>query len=291
MNWQRGLKVKSNYPLKNRTTFKIGGPAEYFCVPKDLSTLKRLIIQAKKNKVPYFIIGAGSNLLISDRGVKGLVILLNSAYFKKIKVKREFIEAQAGASLSSIIKFALDRSLSGLEFLSGVPATLGGAIAMNAGCWGKEISGLVDEVRVMDSFGKVKRLKKKMIKFGYRRSGLKKYIILGARLKLSQDKKEKIRQNIKECLLKRYKAQGRVFYSAGSIFKNPKGDYAARLIERCGLKGKESGGAIVSRKHANFILNKGNAKADDVLRLIKLIRAKVRKKFGVDLKPEIHILS
>ena len=162
---------------------------------------------------------------------------------------------------------------------------------MNAGCWGKEISGLVDEVRVMDSFGKVKRLKKKMIKFGYRRSGLKKYIILGARLKLSQDKKEKIRQNIKECLLKRYKAQGRVFYSAGSIFKNPKGDYAARLIERCGLKGKESGGAIVSRKHANFILNKGNAKADDVLRLIKLIRAKVRKKFGVDLKPEIHILS
>ena len=113
MNWQRGLKVKSNYPLKNRTTFKIGGPAEYFCVPKDLSTLKRLIIQAKKNKVPYFIIGAGSNLLISDRGVKGLVILLNSAYFKKIKVKREFIEAQAGASLSSIIKFALDRSCQG----------------------------------------------------------------------------------------------------------------------------------------------------------------------------------
>jgi UDP-N-acetylmuramate dehydrogenase len=291
MNWQRDLKVKSNYPLKNKTTFKIGGAAEYFCTPKDLFALKRLITQAKKNKVSYYIIGAGSNLLISDRGIKGLVILLSSAYFKKMKVSKEFIEAQAGVSLSSIIRFALNRSLSGLEFLSGVPATLGGAIAMNVGCWGKEISGLVDEVKVMDSSGKIKRLKKKMIKFGYRRSGLKKYIILGARLKLSQDKKEKIKQRIKEYLIRRHETQGCVFYSAGSIFKNPKGDYAARLIERCRLKGKEIGGAIVSRKHANFILNKGEAKADDVLHLIKLIRVRVRKKFGVDLKPEIQILS
>lgn len=290
MNWEKSLKVRHNYPLKERTTIKIGGPAEFFCAPKDTGMLKRLVIQANKKRAPYFVIGAGSNLLVNDRGVRGLVISLNSAYFKRIKLNGDFIEAGAGIALPMLIRFALDKSLSGVEFLSGIPGTLGGAVMMNAGCWGKDISGLVDQVQVMDPCGNTRSLKKEEIKFNYRKSGLKEYIILGATLRLHKESRQAIMRNIKEYLLQRRNTQDLTFYSAGCIFKNPKGDYAARLIERCGLKGQEMGGAFISRKHANFILNKGNAKAADVLCLMKLIRDKVKEEFGLVLKPEIQIL-
>lgn len=291
MNWQKNLKVKYSYPLKDRTTFKIGGPAEFFCAPKDLNMLRRLIVQAKKKKIPIFILGAGSNLLISDRGIKGIVVSLDSDYFKKIRLSGNLVEAGGGITIPFLIKFALKKSLSGIEFLSGIPGTLGGAIMMNAGCWGKDISGLLSEIKVMDYNGRVKRLKRGSIKFGYRKSALAKYIILGATLRLNKDNRKDIIRNIKNYLLKRRNTQGLTFYSAGCIFKNPKNNYAARLIELCGLKGKEIGSAVVSRKHANFILNKKDAKAVDVLSLMKLIRDKVKKEFGLSLRPEIRILK
>ncbi len=291
MTWQRDLKVKHNYPLKSKTTIKIGGPAELFCAPEGLSELKHLIIQAKKKKIPVVVIGAGSNILISDKGVRGLVIGLNSMYFKRIKLKGNFIEAGGGAMLPLLIKFSLGKSLSGTEFLSGIPGTLGGAIIMNAGCWGKDISGLLREVKVMDPGGNIKTLKRKSIRFSYRKSGLEKYIILSATLGLNKSTKPDIMHNIKQYLLQRRNSQDLDFCNAGCIFKNPESVSAGKLIELCGLKGKKKGGALISFKHANFILNRKNAKASDVLGLIRLAQKKVKDKFGVSLEPEIKILG
>lgn len=289
MNWQRSLKVKRNQLLRNKTTFRIGGRADFFSEPNDLGELNLIVSRAKENNIPVFIIGAGSNLLISDQGVRGLVIRLSSAYFRNISLKGSCIEAGSGIALAQLIQFAKDESLSGFEFLAGIPGTLGGALAMNAGCRGKSIGDLAREIEVLDYAGNIKRIKSQEIKFGYRKTNLGNYIILSAVLKLKRSSKEVILHNIKEYLLKRRDSQDLTFSNAGCIFKNPKSLSAGRLIDFCGLKGKSMGGAIISEKHANFILNKGNAKAEDVLRLMSLIKARVRKKFRVNLEPEIKI--
>ncbi len=289
MSWQKELRVKTNQPLKDKTTLKIAGPAEFFSEPKGLPELKLLINKAKENNLPLSIIGAGSNLLISDRGVKGLLIKLNSPHFKKISLKDNYIEAGSGVMLFKLIQCVRKKSLSGIEFLSGIPGTLGGALAMNAGCWGKNIGDLVEEVKVMDYKGKVRRLNKRKIKFGYRESGLGEYIILSAVLKLKRENTQAINRNIKDYILRRRNSQDLTFPSAGCIFKNPVSSSAGRLIELCGLKGRRIGGASISTKHANFILNKGNAKSEDVLKLIRLARERVKKRFKVTLEPEIKI--
>ncbi|PIP18778.1 MAG: UDP-N-acetylenolpyruvoylglucosamine reductase [Candidatus Omnitrophica bacterium CG23_combo_of_CG06-09_8_20_14_all_41_10] len=291
MSWQKELRVKTNQPLKAKTTLKIGGPAEFFSEPKGLAELKLLINKAKENNLPVSVIGAGSNLLISGRGVKGLLIKLNSPYFKKISLKDNYIEAGSGAMLLKLIQFAKRRPLSGIEFLAGIPGTLGGALAMNAGCWGKNIGDLVKEVKVMDYKGSVRKLTKREIKFSYRKSGLGNYIILSAVLKLKKESAKVINRNIKDYILKRRNSQDLTFPNAGCIFKNPASlsRGAGELIELCGLKGRRIGGASISIKHANFILNKGNANAEDVLRLMRLVRERVKKKFKVTLEPEIKI--
>lgn len=293
MNWWRNLKGKISFeePLKKHTTFKIGGPARFFVSPVDTPDLKSLVTLAKTEKIPVFVIGAGSNILAADRGIKGIAVKLNSPFFKKVSGpnKGNYLEAASGLAIADLIQGAKEKSLSGLEFLSGIPGTLGGALAMNAGAWGKDIARLVEKVSVMDYNGKVKVLKKKDIKFGYRKSSLAKYIILGASLKLAKRDKSQISANIKRYLSKRRDAQGVGLPNAGCVFKNPPGIGAGRLIDLAGLKGKSCGRAVVSARHANFILNQGGARASDVLKLMSLVKRRVRQRFNINLEPEIKI--
>ncbi len=291
MNWWKDLKGKVilKEPLERHTSFKIGGPARFFISPADMDDLRSLIISAKTHKIPVFIIGAGSNILAADKGVKGIALKLHLPFFKKLSQRNNYLEAGSGATLKELMQAALERSLSGLEFLAGIPGTVGGALAMNAGAWGRDIGRLVEKVSVMDYNGRIKVLKKKDIKFWYRRSNLAKYIILGAYIKLVKGDKRQISDNIKRYLINRRNTQGACLPNAGCVFKNPPGESAGRLIDLSGLKGKRIGGAIVSERHANFILNRGNARASDVLRLMSLIKKRVRDRFKIALEPEIKI--
>jgi UDP-N-acetylmuramate dehydrogenase len=291
MNWQENLKVKVSLdePLARHTTFKIGGPARFFAAPCDCHDLQLLLVLAKKEKIPVLILGAGSNILVGDKGVKALVIKLNSGCFKQISVKENLLEAGCGVGLSALLLLAKKHSLGGLEFLAGIPGTVGGALAMNAGAHGKGILEFVERVRVMDYNGRQKFIPAGKIKFGYRKSCLDKYIILGAVFRLSKSSPCAMQADIKKYLGKRAQTQDVASSSAGCVFKNPPGESAGRLIDLCGLKGVSCGGASVSMKHANFILNKKRAQAGDVLQLISLIKRRVKGKFKLDLQPEIKI--
>jgi len=291
MHWPKSLSNKINRfeKLRDHTTFKIGGLARYFLKASNLRQLQDALIFARKKRIRVFILGSGSNILASDSGVNGLVIKLNSPGFKELRIKGRFIDAGSAMKLNQLILRAKDQSLAGLEFLSGIPGTLGGALMGNAGAWGSQIGELVEEIRVLDYNGKIKLLKKQQLKFSYRKSNLSKYIILSARLKLRLAKKEVIMQKIKQYLKQRGKTQENSLPNAGCIFKNPKNLAAGKLIEECGLKLRRAGQAIISRVHANFILNMAKAKSKDVLSLMKLARKEVKRRFKVELKPEINL--
>lgn len=293
MNWWKELRgnVRLREPLKRHTTFKIGGPARIFIEPQDSDDLKLLLILLKKHKIPSFLIGAGSNLLISDAGLDAAVFRLSAPYFQTVTFNGEFIDAGAGASLARVIRACAKQSLAGAEFLTGIPGTVGGALAMNAGQagYGKSIADLVESVTVIDRNGKIKRLEKNRIKFGYRASSLSKYIIINARLKLTSGRPVEIASRINKYIALRRSTQDYSGPSCGCIFKNPAGRPAGKLIDLCGLKGKSVGDAAVSFRHANFIINKGKAKAQDVLRLMDIINREVKKKFNINLKPEVII--
>lgn len=261
--------------------------------------LRDIIRLARAARINTRVIGAGSNILAQDKGVKGLIVKLDSPLFKRISLESSSrVKAGAGASLSRFIAFCRSRSLAGSEFLTGIPGTIGGGLAMNAGISVKSankkikdqaIGDLVEIVRVMDYNGGIKELKAKDIKFVYRDSGLSGYIILEAVFKLRKGDKNRVTRNIRECAFRRRQSQDYSFPSAGCVFKNPPADSAGRLIDQSGLKGKKAGGAAVSRKHANFIVNLGNARAKDVLSLIALIKKEVKRNFKVNLEPEIKI--
>jgi len=292
MNWQKGLirgKIKFKEPLRDKTTFKIGGSAKFFIEPKDIEDLKLLINLLKRDKIPHLVMGAGSNLLISDKGVKAAVIRLNAPYFRKITKRSNCLNVGSGLALNQLLRIAKENSLSGVEFSAGIPGTVGGAVMMNAGAGDRSFGDLVKEVKVMDYDGRIKVLRKKDIKFTYRKSSLAGYIILSAALELTKGNKEKINKEIKKFLEYRRNSQDKTLPNAGCIFKNPKGESTGRLIDLCGLKGKTIGDACISRIHANFILNKGNAKAEEVLKLMDLIRKKVKSRFNINLQPEIKI--
>ena len=291
MNWPKDLKTKVKFrePLRKYTSFKIGGPAEFFIRPASIEELRLALIYTRKQKIPLFLLGGGSNILVSDKGIKGLVIKLDSPRFKSFSFDGNHLLAGCGLTISEIIRLAKARGLSGLDFLVGIPATLGGALSMNAGAWGKNIGDLVEKVTVMDYNGNIKILGDSKLEFKYRKSSISKYIILEALLKLSRKNKIIINQDIKEYLSGRRNSQDISSPSAGCVFKNPPGDSAGRLIDKCGLKGRNFGRAFVSLRHANFILNRGRAKACDVLRLMKLVKNRVKQEFDIDLEPEIKI--
>jgi len=282
-------KVRFKEPLKKHTTFKIGGPARFFIEPKDTRDLKLLISYARVHKIPILVIGGGSNILVSDKGVGAMVLKLNAPSFKKVSFDNNYLTAGCAVPLKQLIRIAAKRCLSGVEFLVGIPGTLGGALIMNAGAGCENIGHLVEDVRVLDYRGEVKVLEKKQIRFGYRKSNLAKYIILGAKIKLRKKSKKQINGAIKRNLEYRRLTQERAFPNAGCIFKNPLRESAGQLIDSCGLKGTRCKDAFVSLRHANFILNRGQASSDDVLKLMELIKKRVRQKFNINLEPEIKI--
>jgi UDP-N-acetylmuramate dehydrogenase len=293
MNWWKELKgrVKRGEPLKKHTTFKIGGPARLFIEPKDIDDLRSLVILLKQRRMSASVIGAGSNLLVSDRGVASAVIRLSSPRFRALAFRGRHVEVGAGSPLPAVIEACAKKGLSGLEFLAGIPGTMGGALAMNAGQTreGLNIGNFIETVTVMDLNGRVKRLTRKEAGFGYRTSRLSRYIILDCRLKLAKKNKSQIRKTTARYIAYRRASQDYGGASAGCVFRNPEGDFAGRLIDECGLKGRETGGARVSSKHANFIINKGRAKAKDVLALIRIIQRTVKKRYAIELMPEIKI--
>ncbi len=276
-------------PLSKFTTFRIGGPADFYLEPKDRNDLINLIKYLKEIKYPYILIGNGSNVLISDDGIRGAAINLEYG-FTKIEVKKNRVYAEAGLRLSKFVDVCIEHSLVGLENLAGIPGTLGGAILMNAGAYGGEISDFITKVEVVDD-EKIIFLKKEECGFAYRKSNLEGKIILSSEFELPFGDKEKAKERRKELLLKRNQSQPVELPNAGSIFKNPPNDYAARLIEQAGLKGLTIGGAKVSEKHANFIVNFNNATANDVIELMKIIQERVHQKFGVMLEPEIKVIG
>ncbi|MCX5697802.1 MAG: UDP-N-acetylmuramate dehydrogenase [Candidatus Omnitrophica bacterium] len=291
MNWWKGSKVKINngVALSGCTTFKIGGRAEFFCRPKDEEELKLLINLAKRYKIKFLVIGAGSNILVSDKGVKGLVVRLGAPDFKRISLRGNLLTAGSGCSTGQLLQFCARHNLSGLEFLAGIPGTLGGNLAMNAGTRGDSIGASLISCRVMDASGRTKTLKTGRIKFGYRSSSLADYIILEVRLRLTKMPGAGIRERLKEYMDRRRATQDLTHPSAGCVFKNPEGDFAGRLIDACGLKGKRVGGASISKRHANFIVNLGKARSADVLKLMGLAKREVKRKFNIALQPEIKI--
>lgn len=300
MSWWKDLKIKigQRRPLKRHTSFRIGGPARFFCEPKDASELKLLINRAKRYNISVLVIGSGSNILAADAGVEALVIRLSAAFFRKISIRNGIIESGSGVTLGALLMRAARRGFSGAEFLAGIPGTVGGALAMNAGITAEDrrqkteiraIGDLAESVTVMDRNGRIKKLEKKDLRFSYRKSNLGKFIVLNARFKLKKQNKRLIRNRISGYLDLRKDKLDLSHPSAGCIWRNPPHDSAGRLIDACGLKGKKIGGACVSRKHANFILNRNNAGSGDVLKLMALIRKKVKNKFNLILEPEIKI--
>ena len=282
-------KISLNEKLAPFTTFRIGGVADYYVEPADANDILNIIKYLKKKDVPYYVMGNGSNVLISDEGIRGVVINLESG-FGYLKHEEGKIIAGAGAKIARFVDFCIQNNYAGVEMLAGIPATIGGALVMNAGAYGGEMSTYINSVQVIKN-DVIKRLSKEECGFMYRNSDLKNTIILEAVFQLPHGEQEEISRKRKELQLKRNVAQPVEIPNAGCIFKNPAGKYAAKLIEDCGLKGVSAGGAMVSPKHANFIVNYNNATAHDVIELIKLVRLAVHEKSGIDLNLEVKLIG
>jgi len=275
--------------LKEHTTFKIGGPAQFWARPLNLDDLAGVLLWCKKNKKPFRVIGGGSNLLVYDKGVRGVVCELNTPFFTAVASRGVLVFAGAGASLSRLISFCTANKLSGVEFLTGIPGTLGGAIVGNAGTKDKSVGDLVEFVVVMDYNGSLRKVYGRDLIFSYRDSNIRDSVVLLACLKLLKKDGRAIKNSIASYAADRRRNQGRSWLSAGCVFKNPPGDSAGRLIDACGLKSARRGGAVVSETHANFILNSGEAKASDVAFLMRRAVTSVYKRYGIRLEPEIKI--
>ena len=279
-------------PMKRHTTFRIGGPAEVFVMPGNLEEVQRILEICRTEDLPYFILGNGSNLLVSDRGYRGVVIQLDRN-FGEVKVEGTEIHASAGALLSTIAVAARRASLTGFEFAGGIPGTLGGAVVMNAGAYGGEMKDVLRKVMVMDQSGKVFEIPAEELQMGYRTSIIKTagYIVLGAVLSLKEGNLEEIKMLTRKLSEQRTSKQPLEYPSAGSTFKRPEGYFAGKLIMDSGLRGYRVGGAQVSEKHCGFVINAGDATAEDVRSLMKHVTEIVYAKFGVTLEPEVKFLG
>ena len=287
-------KIMFDVPMKNYTSFKIGGKAEKFLKIKNEEALKNAIKYARENNLKITIIGNGSNLLVLDSGIKGLVLKIEIDDLK-IEKKENYVEVTVGSGYKTMALGAklMNEGITGFEELSGIPGTIGGAIFMNAGAYGKEIKDINISTKCMDYDGNTFILQNKEQEFEYRSSIFKngKYIILETKLKLEDGKKEEIKNKINEFLSSRKEKQPLEYPSAGSTFKRQEGVITAKLIDECGLKGVKIGGAMVSAKHAGFIVNYSNATAKDVLNLIKYVKEKIYEKYGIKIEEEIRIVG
>ncbi len=288
---EQSISYKQNEAMKNHTSFKIGGECDCFVVPQNIDELKAVICKVKELNIPYFILGKGSNLLVSDRGIDGTVISMSGLI--GITVKGDEITAFAGETVAALCMAAYDNGLSGLEFAYGIPGSVGGGLYMNAGAYGGEFSNVVCEAEYLDKNGEVIKVNLSDMQLGYRTSIFKQNggIILSVTFKLTKGDKCGIKEKMDDFLNRRKTKQPLQYGSAGSTFKRPTGYFAGALIEQNGLKGYSVGGAMVSEKHAGFVINYNNATADDVKRLMVHIQKTVKANNGVDLEPEIIFIG
>ena len=287
-----GINYLENEPMKKHTTFGIGGPVDLLILPNNNSMIEDIIEIINKDNIEYYFLGSGSNILVSDSGIKGIVISLKKSS-KNIIFNNDSVYVECGAMLGTFIKKLNKRNISGYETLIGVPGTVGGALVMNAGAFGSEISNNLISVNAININGKKRLYKFNDINFSYRYSSFNKdEILIDALFKCKTGNKKNIDKNKKEASLLRRKHQPLKFRSAGSIFKNPSSNIAAGyLIDKAGLKGTKIGGAQISNKHANFILNIENAKSNEVITLIEIIKNKIKMMFDINLQLEIKILG
>lgn len=283
-----GFNYIENEPLKKHTSFKIGGNAEIFVEVFSVDQLRAVLDACKENSIPLFVIGKGSNLLISDNGMKGVVLSLEGE-FKEISIKENKVISGAGVSLSRLCNFALGNSLSGLEFGFGIPGTVGGAVYMNAGAYDGEMKNVIESVTHITRDGRIETLTAEELDLSYRHSIYKTNdnIILFVTVELAPKDATEIKDKMDDFMNRRKSKQPLEFPSAGSVFKRPVGNFAGTLIEGCGLKGKTIGGAQVSEKHAGFIINIGDATCKDVLDLVSFVQKTVKDETGYDLEREI----
>ena len=279
-------------PMKNHTSFKIGGACDMMIKINCEELLCRLLAICRENNIRHYVIGKGSNILVSDKGLFGVVLLLG-AEFSTITVEGEYITAKAGASLGAVCTAALKNSLTGFEFAYGIPGSMGGALYMNAGAYGGEMKDVVCEASYIDENYKIKTIPLEKMELSYRHSVFcgTDSCITSVKLKLRKGDSKAIKSRMDELMQRRLDKQPIEYPSAGSTFKRPEGDFAARLIEVCGLKGLSVGDAEVSQKHSGFVINKGNATAEDVKRLIEMIKERVKAQTGITLECEMLILE
>ena len=279
-------------PMSRHTTFRVGGPADFFVTPKAKEEVRDVIRICKEAGMPYYIIGNGSNLLVSDAGYRGVIVQICKE-MNEVKVEGDLVKAQAGALLSGIAAKALGAELSGFEFASGIPGTIGGACVMNAGAYGGEMKDVLESVTALTGEGKIIELGRNELELGYRTSVIAKkgYIVLGAVLKLERGDGEKIKTYMDELKEKRVTKQPLEYPSAGSTFKRPEGYFAGKLIEDAGLRGFQVGGAQVSEKHCGFVINRDHATAADIMELMRQVQIRVKENSGVDLEPEVKRLG
>ncbi len=285
-------RVFTEEAMSQHTTFKIGGPADYFLMPDKGEDVGRVIKICKEKEIPYFILGNGSNLLVGDGGYRGAVIQIYRN-MSSVTVEGNEITAQAGALLSAVAAAAKNASLTGFEFAGGIPGTIGGAVVMNAGAYGGEMKDVLTEVTVMNAEGDIFTLPAEELELGYRTSIIKTagYIVLEAKIRLKEGDPEVIRETMKDLTIRRTTKQPLEYPSAGSTFKRPEGYFAGKLIMDSGLAGYQVGGAQVSEKHCGFVINAGDATARDVRTLMDNVRDIVYKKYGVTLEPEVKFLG
>lgn len=286
-------RVKKDELMSMHTTFRVGGPAAYFVSPDSEEALRQVLFLCREERMPYYILGNGSNLLVSDRGYNGVVILMEAGFSEIYEETPGEITAGAGALLSRIAREALKRSLTGLEFAAGIPGTMGGAVVMNAGAYDGEMKNVIKSVRVMEKTGGILVLSPEELSLEYRYSCIpeKEYIVLSAVLSLKNGRKEAIHSKMAEFAERRREKQPLEYPSAGSTFKRPAGYFAGKLIEDAGLRGCRRGGAQVSDKHCGFVINKDGATAEDIRSLCRYVQKKVKETSGVDLETEVRMIG
>ena len=289
-----GESAQLDRAMSEHTTFRIGGKAEAVCFVHELRELQQLFVYLNKENIPCLVVGRGSNLLVRDGGFKGVVIIMREhlATIEQHEKNGQILVAGGGLALSDLVKYCSQKGLGGLEFLAGIPGTVGGAVTMNAGAFGKDMGTVVQKIELVNRQGELTSRDRSDLAFSYRESSIQEgTVVVRASLQGTRENPEIVSKRVAEYLTRRKATQPLAYPSAGSVFRNPPDDYAGRLIEETGLKGKKIGGAMISPKHANYIVNTGGARAEDVLALMEMAKEKVRAETGIELEPEIRVVG